>query len=752
MKILSIFSGKKRVLLLALLLLTFSLLSTLNMNMTGVTAVTSPYIAVDPANISVPTLTPGENFTVSIYTDYTGSDVWAWEFTLTYDPSILHGVAVANGDLISVAKSPYATFMPGTFDNTAGKLSLTGAFFFFIPGTTPFTTSGPGTLANVTFTVVGYGSSDIILGKSHPDTTVLKSPDTRIIDASLNPDQIGDGYFSNKGGEPTHDVHVVEVAVSNETHTNVNETIAGGNVTISVELRNEGTEPESVNVTVSYNTTLPTLIGFNDTFVLPLGDSSIVSFSWETPSVPENTTYTITAEVPPVTGENDTTDNNATTQIKLVTLHGVSVENGVEAPLSVFVGAIVSINVTVTNEGSFDENVTLTLNYTTPAYVVENIYTKNFVLKALRNNTVPFNWNTTGLDLGKYTITAKASIEPVEDDYGDNTETHFITLAVEHDVSIKINQVTPSTVDVGELATISVGVENLGINNETFVVKVTYNTNLIKNRSVNLLSGGIDSFTIDWNTAGVAPGSYNITAEAILDGDANLTNNRMTYSDPVVVNLPHGTIVGTVTDASTEEAIVGATVTANGHNATTDAEGHYTILDVPVGNYTVTVSADGYEDSSQADVIVNAGDSTSVNFTLRVIITITLSAAPTTISVGQNTNISGSISPAFDGVNITIQYRLSDVETWNTLTVTATENGHYSYIWTPETAGIYEFKAKWLGDESTSPAESDEQTVTVKEPSPSDIPWYLFAAVAVVVAITIPTIIYFLRIRKPKPT
>jgi len=737
MKILSIFSGKKRVLLLALLLLTFSLLSTLNMNITGVTAVTSPYIAVDPDSIVDPSLEVGDTFTVDIITDYDGSDVWGWAFSLTYDPGILHGVACANGDLISLAKSPTASFMNGTFDNTAGKLSLTGAFFFYVFPPIP-TTNGPGTLANVTFEVMGYGSSDIILG----DDTVLKNSTDNIIDASTMHDQIGDGYFSNEGGAEVHDVHVVEVIAQ------PNQTIAASNVSINVELRNEGTEEESVNVTLSYNTTLPTLIGFNDTVVLPAGNSLIVSFSWETPTVPENTTYTITAEVPPVTGEVDTTDNNATTQIKLVALHGVSVENGVEAPSIVFVGAIVFINVTVTNEGSFDENVTVTVRY--PGVTVG---TKNFILAALRNNTVSFKWDTTGLDLDDYTITAEASIEPVEDDYYDNTDTHRITLAVEHDVSVKIYQVTPSTVVIGELATIGVQVKNLGINNETFVVKVTYNTNLIENRSVNLLSGRIDSFTIDWNTAGVAPGSYNITAEAILDGDLNLNNNRMTYSDPVVVNLPHGAIVGTVTDASTEEAIVGATVTANGHNATTDAEGHYTILDVPVGNYPVTVSADGYEDSSQADVIVNAGDSTSVNFTLRVIITITLSAAPTTISVGQNTNISGSISPALDGVNITIQYRLSDVETWTTLTATATENGHYSYIWTPETAGTYEFKAKWLGDESISPAESNKQTITVKEAPSTDVSWDLFVLIAVAAVITtVTTVLYFFKIRKRKQT
>jgi len=87
--------------------------------------------------------------------------------------------------------------MQGTFNNTIGKLSLTGAFFFYIFPPAP-TTSGPGILANVTFTVVGYGSSDITLG----DDTVLKSPTANIIDALANPEQIGDGYFSNTPQPP----------------------------------------------------------------------------------------------------------------------------------------------------------------------------------------------------------------------------------------------------------------------------------------------------------------------------------------------------------------------------------------------------------------------------------------------------------------------------------------------------------------------------------------------------------------------
>jgi PKD repeat protein len=96
--------------------------------------------------------------------------------------------------------------MPGTFDNTAGKLSLTGAFFFYVFPPVP-TTSGPGTLATVTFEVAGYGDSDITIG----DETRLRvctnpmDPETiiDIIDASANPEQIGDGFFSNwMGGAP----------------------------------------------------------------------------------------------------------------------------------------------------------------------------------------------------------------------------------------------------------------------------------------------------------------------------------------------------------------------------------------------------------------------------------------------------------------------------------------------------------------------------------------------------------------------
>jgi PKD repeat protein len=187
---------------LSLLILLLFVISTLNVN-TMVSAVDHPAIYVEPDSTVDPNLTVGMLYTVSIKTDYTGSDIWGWQLSLTYNPSILEGYELANGDLITKDKNPFADFIPGTFNNTLGELSKTSAYFFFMVPP-PYLTSGPGTLANVTFRVVGIGPSDIILGvdtwlvgrHGSPDYTMYN-----IIDAETMPTRIGHGYFDNTGAE-----------------------------------------------------------------------------------------------------------------------------------------------------------------------------------------------------------------------------------------------------------------------------------------------------------------------------------------------------------------------------------------------------------------------------------------------------------------------------------------------------------------------------------------------------------------------
>jgi hypothetical protein len=125
------------------------------------------------------------------------------EFTTANTPGVgadikviyLYG-GVTNGDLITGGD---ADFIPGAFNNTAGTTEITGAsFFYFVPP--PPVTSGPGTLANVTFRVVGYGCSNITLGIGTRLTGwnfTINDP-YPIIDAETMPTHIQHGYFRNK--------------------------------------------------------------------------------------------------------------------------------------------------------------------------------------------------------------------------------------------------------------------------------------------------------------------------------------------------------------------------------------------------------------------------------------------------------------------------------------------------------------------------------------------------------------------------
>ena len=197
---------KKTVSITMLLLLVLSALSLLRFDVVRVSAVpVSPYIMVQPEKTLDSAYTVNSNYTVSIYTDYSGNDVWAWQFELTFNPAILEGLQVRNGDLIvnKTGNPRVARFIPGTFNNTEGKLSLPHALFE--QPTTKYVTAGPGILANVTFRVKDYGFSDI-----HISDAVVEPPAVlngynvpleggyyEIINGLLYPEQLGHGYFRN---------------------------------------------------------------------------------------------------------------------------------------------------------------------------------------------------------------------------------------------------------------------------------------------------------------------------------------------------------------------------------------------------------------------------------------------------------------------------------------------------------------------------------------------------------------------------
>jgi hypothetical protein len=720
---------RRKLLLPMLLVLVLSELGTLNLTIPMVSAAVSPYIAVVPESTVDSALTPGMNYTISIYTDYNGSDINGYGFGLTYDPNVLEGIEVVNGDLIA----DDTMFLSVGFNNTAGRLMYTNNFLFSPSKPRPLT-SGPGTLANVTFRVVAKGTSNVTLedqgmhGEHAARTRLYGYLDDgwgdsfNIIDSATMPDHIQHGFFDNRF---QHDVAVGSVIAPVKA-------VVGELVPINVTVANIGKSAEVANVTIRYDTTYID----SQNVTLAVGASETVSFSWNTTDVPQSP-YTINATAT-IEGDLDLQDNKNTTTILLVE-QDVTVVN-VIAPDVAVPGELVPINVTVANIGKSAEVANVTIRYDTTY-----IDSQNVTLAVGASETVSFSWNTTGVAQGNHTINATATI----DDDGDLTDNRKNTpiLIAKHDVAVEDISPPPSTqVIVGELVTISVGVKNHGGYTETFQVNVTYDTGTIgEPQQAQLDPNKYDKIHFTWNTTGVALGSYTIRAEAILSEDVNPDNNLMTTSidvDPL--------LGGTVTNALTGGPILGTTVTANGYSATTDAGGHYTITDVPPGTYTVTASATGYESASQHTITVIAGEYTTVNFALRVVSAVTISADPANITVGNNTTLSGSISPILGGLNVTIQYKLKEEEVWNNLTiVTTNESGQYSHVWAPETPGTYEVKASWPGDDTTSPAESNVQLITVQEP-PSSTPSYIYIVAAGVAAIIVAAAFYFLRSRKPK--
>lgn len=140
----------------------------------------------------------------------------------------------------------------------------------------------------------------------------------------------------------------------------------------------------------------------------------------------------------------------------------------------------------------------------------------------------------------------------------------------------------------------------------------------------------------------------------------------------------------------------------------------------------------------------------NVDITARELLssTISITLSSSSVTVGSDVTISGTIDPVRPGVTVTIESR-STGGTWSTLaTITTDSNSNYSHTWTPQTAGTYEIRAGWDGDAETEGDVSDVKTLTVK--GAAGIDPIMLAAIAVVIILVIAVVVYFVKIRKPE--
>lgn len=455
------------------------------------------------------------NYTVSIYTDYNGSDVWGYEFELTFDPNVLEGVEVVNGDLIT---GPYAMFAQGTFNNTAGNLSLTGCFFFFMTPPPPLT-SGPGILANVTFRVIGLGTSDITLETTGPERTKLLGfaepwiDPHLIIDPETMPDHIQHGFFSN-----VPDIAVIVVSPS------VIEAKPGTIVDVDVGVLNNGSESESFNVTAYYDS------NEIDTAEVSLGagQNTTVSLAWNTTDVAEGN-YTISAYAWPLPNETDIADNTYIDgEVRITSLiHDVAVVSVTPSSNVVLAGDDVNITVTVRNKGTETESFDVTVYYDNNAIGTQTVTD----LAQDAEKTLTFLWDTTSTTVGNYTIKAIGSSVSGEANVADNTCVDGEIEIITHDVAVTSITISPPNATVGESVTITVVVKNNGTEMETFNVKIYCDTAEIGNKDVTPLNpDDEETLTFTWDTTTMDAGDYTIKAVAsTVAGETVTVNNTKTY-------------------------------------------------------------------------------------------------------------------------------------------------------------------------------------------------------------------------------
>jgi len=260
-----------------------------------------------------------------------------------------------------------------------------------------------------------------------------------------------DGEFVVTDNERTAEV-ILEQKMSDIEITDVTAdpttVLRGKTVTITVTIKNKGNMDETVSASVSYDTTL---IETKTGITLTMGESKTLDFTWNTPANIALKTYTIKAEVPPIPGETDTTDNTKTTEVTVV-MHDITVVSVTVSKTEVAVGGSVVVTVLVKNQGNFTESFSVTAKYDgntigTPVDVE---------LADGRSKTVIFIWSTTGVSPGTYKIKASASEVTDEDDTTNNIrEDGTVTVKLIMLGSTITISATPNTVTVGDEVTIS---------------------------------------------------------------------------------------------------------------------------------------------------------------------------------------------------------------------------------------------------------------------------------------------------------
>jgi hypothetical protein len=233
--------------------------------------------------------------------------------------------------------------------------------------------------------------------------------------------------------------------------------------------------------------------------------------------------------------------------------HDIEALSQSASEVSVMPGDIVSIDVTVRNNGDFTETFDVTCE--ADGITVGTILVVD--LAPGESRTLIFTWDTAGVSQGTYSIKATAdpadSITEVDETNNECTMPAQVTIGEEpeeeHDIEALSQSASEVSVMPGDIVSIDVTVRNNGDFTESFDVTVTADGITIGTVRVNTLSEGASAtLTFTWDTTGVSQGTYKI--KAWVDSSAEIAevdeaNNecKMPADIFVIPELPLGTVL-----------------------------------------------------------------------------------------------------------------------------------------------------------------------------------------------------------------
>lgn len=243
-------------------------------------------MAIDP---KVGGKAPNELFSINV-TIFEVSELYAWQFNITFNLSVLEVVSVVEGPFLKQAGN--TLFPAPVLDNTAGYVLAGSARFPFDAGA-----SGSGVLATVTFRVKTEGQSQLQFKAIGQESKLRSWNGSIVVPMSF---VAIDGSFSYPLFELVHDVAIADVVAS---PLNVE---AGGKVSVNVTVVNKGNLTESFDVMLYYDSWVveaKTVAG------LFSGASKTLVFEWDTTNVDAGD-YVLTSVASTVAGETSTLDNS----------------------------------------------------------------------------------------------------------------------------------------------------------------------------------------------------------------------------------------------------------------------------------------------------------------------------------------------------------------------------------------------------------------------------------------------------------